>query len=171
MQLRDGSALARSRLSSPDESPDPARLDSPPDRRQALSADSQQESSGLGQEIQDVFRSQARRLETRHLLLNRPEALNHYDRLSDGEKVLALHKTFSHLRKVTESDLANQLSGGLSVVRTPKYGNRGKTAIDWAMVAQRQAQMMQEDERIKEVLSYKDRVEKDKEISELLKLG
>jgi len=168
---KPGSALARSRLSSPDESPDPARLDSPPDRRQALSADSQQESSGLGQEIQDVFRSQARRLETRHLLLNRPEALNHYDRLSDGEKVLALHKTFSHLRKVTESDLANQLSGGLSVVRTPKYGNRGKTAIDWAMVAQRQAQMMQEDERIKEVLSYKDRVEKDKEISELLKLG
>ena len=35
--------------------------------------------------------------------------MNHYDRLSDGEKVLALHKTFNHLRKVTEVNLLFQL--------------------------------------------------------------
>lgn len=56
----------------------------------------------LSREIQSVFKSKARRLDSRHLLLNRPDALNHYDKLSDGEKVLALHKTFTHLRKVTE---------------------------------------------------------------------
>lgn len=63
------------------------------------------EENSLSREIQATFKSNARRLESRHLLLNRTDGLNRYDRLSDGEKVLALHKTFNHLRKVTEVNL------------------------------------------------------------------
>ena len=63
------------------------------------------EENSLSREIQATFKSDARRLESRHLLLNRTDGSNHYDRLSAGEKVLALHKTFNHLRKVTEVDI------------------------------------------------------------------
>lgn len=36
-------------------------------------------------------------------------------------------------------------------MRTPKFGNRTKANVDWAMVAHRQSQMTEEDNRIKSV--------------------
>jgi hypothetical protein len=49
-----------------------------------------------------IFRSSLTQLNPKLMLLDNPDAMNFYHRLSEGEKILALHKTFEHLKTKTE---------------------------------------------------------------------
>lgn len=53
------------------------------------------------EECRKIFGNQIQPLTSDRLLLHEKPAMNRYDKLSGGERVLALHKTFSHLQHNT----------------------------------------------------------------------
>eukprot|EP01034_Spumella_vulgaris_P022945 gene22945-29130_t len=96
-------------------------------------------------EILAVFTSNAQRIQPKQLLLNHTEALQNYDKLSEGEKVLALHKTFSSIKHSAEA-VANKRKMPTRTKITPS-------------IQQKLDKLVQGDADIAHVLSYKDRIE------------
>lgn len=117
-------------------------------------------------EIMAVFCGTGKkRLEPAQLLLDRREAMKDYDRLSEGERVVAHHKTFSHLfKKYQVTKQSNMDTSANPNPNNPPVVKKKNLSTE--AVAKRLASLRDQDQIVLKVLDYQERVLKEKELVE-----